>query len=78
MLGTTSVVACPPGYEPDAEGAGGLSRLGGRVQVTTEAREAVGGADVVYTDVWISMGQEAEREQRLEAFQRYQVNETGC
>jgi len=43
--------------------------------VTTEAREAVEGADVVYTDTWISMGQESERDRRLEAFQRYQLNE---
>jgi len=50
--------------------------LGGQVRVTTDAREAAEGADVLYTDVWISMGQEAEREKRLEAFQRYQVNET--
>ena len=50
--------------------------LGGRVHVTTDPREAVETADVIYTDVWISMGQEAERERRLEAFQRYQLNET--
>jgi ornithine carbamoyltransferase len=62
MLGTTSVLeAC--------------RALGGRVQVTTEARDAVEDADVVYTDTWISMGQEGDREQRLEAFQRYQVND---
>jgi ornithine carbamoyltransferase len=49
--------------------------MGGRVQVTTEARDAVEDADVVYTDTWISMGQEGDRERRLEAFQRYQVND---
>jgi ornithine carbamoyltransferase len=49
--------------------------MGGRVQVTTEVRDAVEGADVIYTDTWISMGQEGDREQRLEAFQRYQVND---
>ena len=49
--------------------------MGGRVQVTTEARDAVEDADVIYTDAWISMGQESDREQRLEAFQRYQVND---
>jgi ornithine carbamoyltransferase len=75
MLGTTSVVACPPGYEPDASVLEACRALGGRVQVTTEARDAVEGADVVYTDTWISMGQEGDREQRLEAFQRYQVND---
>ena len=75
MLGTTSVVACPPGYEPDPAVLEACRALGGRVQVTTEARDAVEGADVVYTDTWISMGQEGDREQRLEAFQRYQVND---
>ena len=52
-----------------------VAKLGGRVTVTYDAREAITGADVVYTDVWISMGQEAEQERRREAFSRYQVNE---
>jgi ornithine carbamoyltransferase len=52
-----------------------VRRLGGRLEVTDDARKAALGADVIYTDVWISMGQEAERERRLEAFRRYQVNE---
>ena len=44
--------------------------------VTHDVRGSVAGADVVCTDVWTSMGQEAEREKRLEAFSRYQLNET--
>ena len=75
MLGTTAVVACPPGYEPDASVLDACRALGGRVRITTEARDAMEDADVVYTDTWISMGQESDREQRLEAFQRYQVND---
>jgi ornithine carbamoyltransferase len=51
-------------------------RLGGRLEITEDARKAATAADVIYTDVWTSMGQEAERERRLEAFRRYQVNET--
>jgi ornithine carbamoyltransferase len=75
MLGTAAVVACPPGYEPDAKVLKACRAMGGRVQVTTEAHEAVEDADVIYTDTWISMGQEDDRERRLEAFQRYQVND---
>jgi ornithine carbamoyltransferase len=63
LLGTSMVVACPPG-------------LGGSLQATHDPREAATGSDVIYTDVWVSMGQEAERVQRLEAFGRYQINET--
>jgi ornithine carbamoyltransferase len=51
-------------------------RLGGRIELTEDARAAATGADVIYTDVWTSMGQEAEHEQRLEAFSRYQINDT--
>jgi len=75
-LGMDMIVATPPGYEPDAQVVETCRRLGGKVVLTTDARAAAEGADVVYTDVWISMGQEAERERRYEAFQRYQVNET--
>ncbi len=76
LLGASVVAACPPGYTPDARVQATVRRLGGRVEVTDDPRQAATGADVIYTDVWTSMGQEAERERRLEAFGRYQVNET--
>ncbi len=75
LVGTEVTVACPPGYEPAPQVLETARALGGRVAVAADVREAVTGADVLYTDVWISMGQEAERERRLEAFARYQVNE---
>lgn len=74
--GTPVSVASPPGYEPDPAILDACRELGGRVRLTTDPREAAEGADVLYTDTWISMGQESDRERRLEAFQRYQVNET--
>ncbi|MDO8475426.1 MAG: ornithine carbamoyltransferase [Candidatus Rokubacteria bacterium] len=76
LMGVRVRAACPPGYEPAPAVLDACGALGGLVRVTTDAREAAEGADVLYTDVWISMGQEAEREKRLEAFQRYQVTET--
>jgi ornithine carbamoyltransferase len=76
MLGARIAVACPPGYEPDAAVAARVRRIAPAFDLTEDARAAATGADVVYTDVWTSMGQEAERERRLEAFGRYQVNET--
>jgi ornithine carbamoyltransferase len=76
LLGASIVVACPPGYEPDAGVQATARQLGGRIEITEDARAAATGADVLYTDVWTSMGQEAEHEQRLEAFSRYQLNET--
>jgi ornithine carbamoyltransferase len=76
LLGASQIVACPPGYEPDPGVLAQVRRLGGDVEVTEDARQAATAADVLYTDVWVSMGQEAEREKRLEAFSRYQINET--
>ncbi len=76
LVGASMVVACPPGYEPNAGVLATVRKLGGRLEVTTDAREAASGADVLYTDVWVSMGQEAERVQRTEAFSRYQLNDT--
>ena len=76
LVGADMVVACPPGYEPDAGVVAQVRKLGGKLQITTDAKDAATGADVLYTDVWVSMGQEAEREQRQEAFARYQLSET--
>jgi ornithine carbamoyltransferase len=76
LLGASIVVACPPEYEPDASVVATARRLGGRIDVTEDARAAATGADVIYTDVWTSMGQETEHERRMEAFSRYQVNDT--
>jgi len=76
LLGASIAVACPPGYEPDPRVLAQARRLGGRVEVTEDAKHAATGADVLYTDVWTSMGQEAEKVKRQEAFSRYQLNET--
>jgi ornithine carbamoyltransferase len=76
LVGTSMVVACPPGYEPNAGVQATVRKLGGKLELTSDAREAATGADVLYTDVWVSMGQEAERVQRTEAFSRYQLNDT--
>ena len=67
-------LACPPGFEPDGEVLAAASRDGAQVDVTHDVAEAVRGADVVYTDVWTSMGQEEERARRQQAFGPYQVN----
>ncbi len=75
LLGTSMTVATPPGYTPDARIQAAARALGAQLRLTTDPSEAAEGADVLYTDVWISMGQEAEREQRLAAFLRYQLNE---
>ena len=64
-------IACPTGYEPSAEL---LVRAGKRVNVTTDPVAAVTGAHLVTTDVFASMGQEDEQEERLKHFANYQVN----
>jgi ornithine carbamoyltransferase len=70
MLGGSFVAATPPGYEPGAA-AVETARGYGNVELTADARAAATGADVLYTDVWTSMGHEAERERRLRDFQGY-------
>ena len=68
-------VACPKGYEPNAEIlAAAREKAVSKITVVRDPVEAVSGADVVYTDTWASMGQEAEAEARRKAFKRYQVN----
>jgi ornithine carbamoyltransferase len=79
LLGTQMTVACPRGYEPSEEVLSLAKRLAresrARIEVLRVPEEAVEGADVVYTDVWASMGQEAEAARRAKVFARYQVNE---
>ena len=73
MMGMEIRLATPPGYEPDA-GYVAKARAHSAVVVTNEPVEAVTGADVVYTDVWASMGQEAEAVERNRLFSSYQVD----
>ncbi len=73
MLGGQVRVITPPGYEPAAPFIELARLLGGRVVVTDDVG-AVEGADVVYTDVWTSMGQEAENDARRRVFAPYQVS----
>jgi ornithine carbamoyltransferase len=65
-------LGCPEGYRPDAAL---LAEAGARVHVTADASEAVRGADVVVTDVWTSMGQEAESAKRMKDLHHYQLDE---
>lgn len=67
-------LACPKGYEPNAEITRVAKENGGQIVVTNDVGEAVRGADVIYTDVWTSMGQEEEAGTRRKAFQGYQVH----
>jgi ornithine carbamoyltransferase len=64
-LGMEFVAATPEGYEPDPRVVEIAREAGGAVELTHDPREAAQGADVLYTDVWTSMGQEEERERRL-------------
>jgi ornithine carbamoyltransferase len=72
-LGVHVAVATPPGYRPDAAIIAQASEMGS-ITVTQDVSEALDGADAVYTDVWTSMGQEAESAERQRAFAPYQVN----
>src|SRR3954451_6049001 len=71
MLGMQVTVATPLGFEPDQAGVAAA----GDVTVVEDPAEAVAGADAVATDVWTSMGQEAEREQRIANLTPYQIND---
>jgi ornithine carbamoyltransferase len=75
-LGLKLSIATPKGYEPDAaliEKA--VKESGGNIVITNDPVEAAAGADVINTDVWISMGQEKETKERLDSFKGFQINE---
>nr|GEW03183.1 ornithine carbamoyltransferase, chloroplastic [Tanacetum cinerariifolium] len=70
------VCACPKGFEPDAKTVEKAQRAGvGKIEITHDPKEAVKGADVVYSDVWASMGQKEEAAYRRQVFQGFQVDE---
>jgi ornithine carbamoyltransferase len=79
LVGAEFVIASPKGYDlPQKIVATARERsrqTGGAIETETEPEIAARGADVIYTDVWTSMGQESSHRQRLEAFQSYQVDE---
>ena len=72
--GMEVAVACPKGYEPDADICKWASE-NGKFTCTDDIAAAVKDSDAVYTDVWASMGQEAEKAEREKVFKSYQVNE---
>jgi ornithine carbamoyltransferase len=76
MLGAKFVLASPPGYGFDDAFVAEFHRQvrGGELSQTNDPAQAVASADVIYTDVWTSMGQEAEHAERLQRFAGYQVN----
>ena len=70
------VCCCPEDYEPDAELVNQAKESGvSKITITNDPVSAVSGADVIYTDVWASMGQKEEAEEREKAFKNFQVNE---
>ena len=74
-LGLEVAVASPPGYSFSQDDLGCFRRQGAPVSQSSDPREAVAGADAVYTDVWVSMGQEAECERRKADFAGFRVDE---
>ncbi len=72
--GMSFAIACPEGYEPDAQ-LMAWAKENGSFTLTRSVEEAAANADVVYTDVWASMGQEEEKAKREKAFAGYQVND---
>src|ERR671933_1596325 len=74
-LGASFVAATPEGYEPVQSAVGTAREAGGDVELVRDPRDAARGADVLYTDVWTSMGQDEERERRLRDLAGYGVDE---
>jgi ornithine carbamoyltransferase len=70
-LGFELRIAAPNGFQPDADL---LKRAGGRVVCTSDIQSAAKGADLLYTDVWVSMGKEAESAERVKQMSGYQIN----
>lgn len=75
LVGMEFSAACPEGYKPDEAFVEKARELGGKITITDNPGKAAKDADVIYTDVWVSMGDETEKEKRFKAFEGYQVND---
>lgn len=73
LAGSHLTIACPDGFDPDATVLEQARAAGAQVRIVRDPREAAEGADALYTDVWISMGQEDETERRRAAFEGYTI-----
>ncbi len=78
LAGVNMNAACPSRYQPDPGFIKDARRIaeksGSRLKVFRDPKDAARGADVLYTDVWVSMGEEKEKDTKLKAFQGYQIN----
>jgi ornithine carbamoyltransferase len=78
LVGMDISIGCPEGYEPDqniiSKAREIAGNTGANITITRSASEAVANADVIYTDVWVSMGDEKEKAERQKIFQPFQVN----
>ncbi len=74
LTGMKMTVACPEGYEPNLEIVEKAKGLGGAVNIVRDPKKAARNADILSTDVWVSMGDEEEYDQRLHDFRPYQIN----
>ena len=74
-VGMAFRIACPKGFEPNQDIVDAARALGASVEIFNDPREAAAGSDVLYTDVWVSMGQESEASSKQNAFEGFTVNE---
>lgn len=75
LAGYEMAIASPEGFLPDEAIVAQADRTGARYEITTSPKEAVSGADIIYTDTWVSMGSEDEHDARLRAFAGFTVDE---
>ncbi len=76
LTGMEMVISTPKGYEPNEEIVKKALEMGAKLKFEPDPAKAVQDADVIYTDVWVSMGQEKEREKRLRDFAKHQVSDS--
>ncbi len=75
LTGMKMIISTPKNYEPNKDIVSKALEMGANITFERDPKKAVENADVIYTDVWVSMGQEKEREERLKVFSEYQISE---